>query len=390
MEKSKTNIFTRLLPFGDKTKGERMFVWSPFRVAGNGIILSKYKFADIILSQMFEKIFEKLQKTKWYLDAGSTERFANFEMLFKNYFAQIILMLFKDGFVCFSVDENKISVSKKSKNSIEKYSQDYFLYGKSTYDICKDLLKYIDNILNASNTTLERLGAFIAVSPEANTPDGVEYWQEKQRKEIEDVIQKDYGALDKQNNIMLLSRASKLQSVGIDASKMQLSQRLHDAIELLCGAVKVPYDQLPIAGASIYANQEQSLIQLYDTCESWANWFAQLAERFGIIVSYEIEGKPASNLLTEWQGKNLIVQTLTAAITSGILTTDEARGEVDKYFTLKERVDEPVLPAKEFGVGGTQSITAILADPNISIETKRGLLSAWFGLDDEQINKILL
>lgn len=45
--------------------------------------------------------------------------------------------------------------------------------------------------------------------------------------------------------------------------------------------------------------------------------------------------------------------------------------------------------AEKLGVGGTQSFTAILGDPNMSDDQKRGSLKILFSLDDVQVNEII-
>ena len=60
------------------------------------------------------------------------------------------------------------------------------------------------------------------------------------------------------------------------------------------------------------------------------------------------------------------------------------------YEPLKiEGVGEQKLLAEKLGVGGTQSLTAIISDPNLSIESKRATLELLFGLTPEDTAKLV-
>jgi len=50
---------------------------------------------------------------------------------------------------------------------------------------------------------------------------------------------------------------------------------------------------------------------------------------------------------------------------------------------------DTTLLAVTLGVGGTQALTSILADPNLTISQKQGTLKVLFGLSDEQTNQML-
>jgi hypothetical protein len=41
------------------------------------------------------------------------------------------------------------------------------------------------------------------------------------------------------------------------------------------------------------------------------------------------------------------------------------------------------------GVGGTQSLTSLIADPALTIEQKKGSMIVLFGLSEEQANQML-
>ena len=50
---------------------------------------------------------------------------------------------------------------------------------------------------------------------------------------------------------------------------------------------------------------------------------------------------------------------------------------------------DTTLLAVTLGVGGTQALTSILADPLLNLEQKKGTLKVLFGLSDEQVNQML-
>jgi hypothetical protein len=73
---------------------------------------------------------------------------------------------------------------------------------------------------------------------------------------------------------------------------------------------------------------------------------------------------------------------------SQILSVNEIRTELGYAELADEQSDTKTL-AELIGVGGLQALTAIVSDPNLSRETKAGLLTVAFNLTADQINAIL-
>lgn len=70
------------------------------------------------------------------------------------------------------------------------------------------------------------------------------------------------------------------------------------------------------------------------------------------------------------------------------LTTNERR-ELIGYPELPEQDAEKSVLADRLDVGGTEAMVNVVQNTDISPATKAGLLSVLFGLNQDQINKIL-
>lgn len=128
--------------------------------------------------------------------------------------------------------------------------------GESDYHLCMPYIRYIDNALNASSTICERLGTFVIVSPKtpASAP-MLTALNEKQKKDMEQALQTEYGALRKQNQVMLLPNEVATNVVNLAGLDLKTNERVRTAILAICDRIKVPANQVAI----IDANSSKSL-----------------------------------------------------------------------------------------------------------------------------------
>lgn len=181
-------------------------------------------------------------------------------------------------------------------------STTYRVKGVSDYQLCKPAIEFLDNTLNASNTAVKKLGAFVVASPEtagaAPTPAVL---NEKDKKDMEETISKEYGLLSKQRQIMLLPRGMKFQAVSLTNLDQRLTERVRMAVELIADRVKVPASQIAVidatAGKSLSNGGEvhEGDRLKYKSFERLLNktFVEGLAAWMGIKVTYSIYNKPA-------------------------------------------------------------------------------------------------
>ena len=197
-----------------------------------------------------------------------------------------------DTFVSAKDDKWRVYVMK---------SQTYRMVAKSDYDLCRPAIEFLDNTLNASNTSVKKLGAFVVASPE--TPSGaptVVKLDPEDKKDMEKEISEQYGLLSRQKQIMLLPKGMKFQTVSLTNIDNRLTERVKLNVELIADRLKVPASQIAVIDASagkslsnggeVYEGDRLK----YKTYERMLNkTFVTLAESLGLRVTYTIYNKPA-------------------------------------------------------------------------------------------------
>lgn len=180
-------------------------------------------------------------------------------------------------------------------------SQTYKMVAKSDYDLCHPAIEFLDNTLNASNTSVKKLGAFVVASPE--TPSGapsVVKLSPEDKVDMEKDISQQYGLLSRQKQIMLLPKGMKFQTVSLTNIDNKLTERVKLNVELIADRLKVPASQIAVIDASagkslsnggeVYEGDRLK----YKTYERMLNkTFVTFAESLGLRVTYTIYNKPA-------------------------------------------------------------------------------------------------
>ena len=178
-------------------------------------------------------------------------------------------------------------------------SHAYEVYGKSERKMCSGFIDFADNVLNASNTCSARLGALVVASPSSGSSPVGAVLNDKQKKELEDQISKDYGSLRRQRQIMVLPRSMDFQTISLAGIDARTYDKLKLAIFAMCDCVKVPANQVAIiAGTSAHSLSNggeliEGDFQRYATFERLLNRsLIALARELGIPMTYTIYNKP--------------------------------------------------------------------------------------------------
>lgn len=198
---------------------------------------------------------------------------------------------------------------------------------------CQAILDYIDNILNTAVTGNAKLGNLVIFTPPMSEL-GRETMSESEKEKIEHEISTRYGGLDTQSNLMIFPQSIDIKKVSFDFGKLQLLPQLEIATKILCGYLNVPYDILPLSGQSTFNNQENAYSMLYVTAERWVynlqNAFADL----GVDFDFALRGKPNTEASKLEQAKKDAIATMSQAVANGLLTIEEARKELQKYYEI--------------------------------------------------------
>ena len=169
--------------------------------------------------------------------------------------------------------------------------------GKGSHEWCEPYIKMLDAVLNGSTTIAERLGAYVVMSPKTDNFGGI--LTEGDKKDIEDVLQKEYGMLSRQKQIMLLNRPMDVQVVSLAAVDVKMKDKANLAILAIADRLKVPANQLSIIDggqAKAFANgseYREGDIAKYRTFRRLLNaTFYDMATELGMQVNYTIENEP--------------------------------------------------------------------------------------------------
>ena len=215
------------------------------------------------------------------------------------------------------------------------YEKNYKADGRTMEQVCKTTLDYIDNILNTASTGNARLGNLTILTP-SSTQMGSEVLRDSEKKEIEKLISESYGGLDNQSNLMLFPNSLSTTTIFFDFGKLQLFEQLKMEIMQLCDHLNIPYDILPISGQSTFNNQDNAYTMLYVTAERWVMMIQDAFKSLGVEFEFELKGKPKTEAQKLEQAKKDTVATMAQAVSSGLMTIEEARKELEKYYDISK------------------------------------------------------
>jgi len=218
------------------------------------------------------------------------------------------------------------------------YEKDFKGSGVTMAETCRTSLEYVDNILNTAVTGNARLGNLTILTPTSNGL-GMEVMKDNEKKEIEKLISESYGGLDSQSNLMLFPNSLSTTTISFDFGKLQLLPQLEMVVKILCGYFNIPYDILPLSGQSTFNNQDTAYSMLYVTAERWVMMIQDAFKSLGVEFEFELKGKPNTEAQKLEQAKKDAVATMAQAVASGLMTTEEARKELEKYYEIsKEKI----------------------------------------------------
>lgn len=169
--------------------------------------------------------------------------------------------------------------------------------GRSEHNLCKGYIALIDAVLNGATTTAERLGAYVVMSPTADNFGGELLKEEKD--ELEKELQKEYGMLSKQKQIMVLPRPMQSNVVSLAAVDAKMDVKLRAAVLAIADRLKVPANQIALIDAnSSKALSNGSELREGDTAKYRSfrrllnSTFYDMATELGLRVDYTIENEP--------------------------------------------------------------------------------------------------
>lgn len=289
-------------------------------MAYGDVFEGRLKFARVVFYNMVDLVADLINDVTFVRIGGDTMLYAEFTT-FVEIWGQVVLhRLFRYGFVVIGHDATGFRIlvkdkdyretSDADKSVVEQFSPDvdvfvmrslsYIESGSSDYELLLPWLKFIDNVMNSSNTISARLGTLLVASPKnpSSAPTSLVLTKE-QKDALEKEMQNDYGSLRKQKQVMLLPREMNMQVINLAGVDQRTMDKVKMGVLVIADHLKIPSNQVSI----IDANSSKSLsngselregdFNKYQTFERLLNrTFIQMAQMIGLKVDYTIYNKP--------------------------------------------------------------------------------------------------
>ena len=287
--------------------------------------LCSHEFAQVIWYNICDILTDLIEDVKM-TNEGSAEplsdngmKFASFVAFVYNNGKQVLQRIFDEGYVVLAYDnekfwqmksseylvktENGVTVVEPNNKEVNVYvmkSPSFVMYGRSDKSMCKGWLDFLDDVMNGSATVSKRLGAVVVASPKNlnNAPTAVVLTDE-QKEKLEKDMQKSYGALSRQSNVMLLPREMSWQTINLAGLDLKMQEKTKMAILAIVDRIKVPANQVAIIDAQsskTLANgsemREGDKLKYKSFRRLFERTFADMARYCGIQMSYVIDGEP--------------------------------------------------------------------------------------------------
>ena len=296
-------------------------------VAINGFETCRYKFSPLIWYNICDLLTDLIEDVAIADDTNSpafskeSNKFLAFKSFVYAWGKFILQSLFDNGFVVIAYDEaldrffilessdyiqetaDGVTIIKPKDENLQVFvmkSATFVMYGKSDKAICGGFLKFLDDTLNGSATVSKKLGAVVVASPKnLNAAPTATVLTDEQKKKLEKDIREEYGALDKQSNIMLLPREMSMQVINLAGLDLRMVEKVKTAILAIADRIKVPANQVAIIDAQsnkALANGgelREGDRQKYKSFKRlFERTFADMARFYGLRISYSVAGEP--------------------------------------------------------------------------------------------------
>ena len=286
------------------------------------IAMTRDPFGLLVFRNAVELLTDICNDVTWKIVSGDPLLFAAFRVFFEMDGSQMLWRVYRNGYAVVGVNnatgtlslldegrdyqqtfDAKVTKVKALNANVTPFvvaSDTYRDSAMSDWQLCLPFVKWLDNTLNASNTMTERLGAFVIASPDtaAGSPT-VTVLNEEQKKKLEEDIEREYGALRKQKQIMVLPRGMKFETVSLCQIDNGVADKVRMAVCAIADRVKVPANQMALidtASSKSFANgseeREGDKLKYKSFHRLLNHTFVRLAYQMGMTLDYDIFNEP--------------------------------------------------------------------------------------------------
>lgn len=292
---------------------------------GSLSMAERMNFANVIFYNICDLLTDISAAVEFRYKGGDLQLFAGFKTFFDSWGKYVLNALFKNGFVVIGrrkgdtwfwvLDPSEYALNTTNggllkvypnRDDVEVYvmsSQTMKLEGKSDRDMLQPFLRYLDNVLNGSNTVSERMGTLVVMSPQQASGVPVStILTEKDKERIEKEIggnDSKYGYLRNQKSMLLLPNAMNIQTINLAGMDNRMQEKVRTAILAICDRIKVPANQVAIIDANSSKTLSNGTELREGDLSKYRNFrrllnvtFYQMAIDLGLDVDYTIENEP--------------------------------------------------------------------------------------------------
>lgn len=292
---------------------------------GSLSMAERMNFANVIFYNICDLLTDISAAVEFRYKGGDLQLFAGFKTFFDSWGKYVLNALFKNGFVVIGrrkgdtwfwvLDPSEYTLNTTNggllkvypnRDDVEIYvmsSQTMKLEGKSDRDMLQPFLRYLDNVLNGSNTVSERMGTLVVMSPQQAPGVPVStILTEKDKERIEKEIggnNSKYGYLRNQKSMLLLPNAMNIQTINLAGMDNRMQEKVRTAILAICDRIKVPANQVAIIDANSSKTLSNGTELREGDLSKYRNFrrllnvtFYQMAVDLGLDVDYVIENEP--------------------------------------------------------------------------------------------------
>ena len=245
--------------------------------------IGRHRFADVYLWMIFSTIFRGLKNVSFTNDYIADTQDKTVADSICEWFTinseTLIYYLWKYGYIVIDVHfdaagnvhmdiPNYTKLTKDGKTGeivghrYVYYSQTYRYERRSDFSVIKNEVTAIDNYASGDEYLTETLGAF-GILCGKNMP-----ISELDKESFFERIKNKVGIRRDKIQIIPFNTEVDFKQIDLPIKDLALNEKIIEKVKTLAGYFGVPYDMLPIAGASTYANQEQATKNFYSNAIS--------------------------------------------------------------------------------------------------------------------------
>lgn len=281
-----------------------------------------------------------------------------------------------------------------------------YYYGASRVYAATQSLLVLKNMYETINTILSAKGALGFLSRNSKTGELDPMMWKEIIEDLEEKINNEYGTTDGRKAIMATfsdAKWNRMDSPIQDFLPVELtSQEFAQLCNQLGGIPDILFNS---KGNTTYNNYETALKVFYINCLQplMTNIYTTISNDLGLNRSNELLMPDYSEIeclkpdgKAEAEEENIEYEYYTKLYDNNLITLNEYLTQLKQPIKPGGNIYKSELPtnttplAITLGVGGTQALQSILADPNISEESKINILQILFGISEPDAKRMVI